>query len=159
MVKGGRSIWLLGWLTSLILTSCLNGAVYEENRAIKEAEWYSENPAVFEFEITDTLSTYNLIVNLRHGSTYPFANIYLFSQIELDSTILASDTLQYFLANKSGAWVGETGLGDMVENHLMFKPKYRFQQSGTYRVVLEQAMRENPLAPVYDVGFRVEKSK
>jgi gliding motility-associated lipoprotein GldH len=157
VVKKSLSHWLVTAILPALLTSCLDGALYEKNIAIENAEWHKEEPAVFEFDIVDTLSSYNLIVNLRHGANYPYTNIYFFSSILRDSNLIASDTLQYFLADKSGAWIGETGLGDMVENHLMFKPKFRFESSGQYKVRLEQAMRESPISPVYDVGFRVEK--
>ena len=159
MTTSALSKRLFFWLLPVVLTSCLDGAHYENNKALADSEWYADDPAVFEFDIQDTISTYNLILNLRHGATYPYANIYFFSELSKDSVVIVSDTLQYFLADKSGAWVGETGLGDMVENHLMYKPKYRFKTAGEYKLRLEQGMRENPLTPIYDIGFRVEKSR
>ena len=55
-----------------------------------------------------------------------------------------------------GHWLG-SGLGDLYDNRIIFKEKKKFPMAGRYRISIQQAMRENPLMDIQDIGFRVSK--
>ena len=60
------------------------------------------------------------------------------------------------LATNGGGWIG-TAMDDIYDARLLIQPKTRFRKAGTYHVVLEQLMREDPLKNVLSAGLRVEK--
>jgi gliding motility-associated lipoprotein GldH len=62
------------------------------------------------------------------------------------------DTVEIFLADKEGKWLGE-GSGNIYDNRVLFKRNVIFPLSGTYRFEVEQAMRQESLPEIMDVGF------
>ena len=68
-------------LISLILfslLSCDSNRLYEKNISIKNAVWDLSQKPTFEYNNTDTISKVNLKANIRHSSSYPFSNLWLF---------------------------------------------------------------------------------
>jgi gliding motility-associated lipoprotein GldH len=60
--------------------------------------------------------------------------------------------------------VTSRGLGDvykrqLYDNRIIYKSRKQFPLSGHYKVSIHQAMRVNPVDGIYDVGFRLAKSK
>jgi gliding motility-associated lipoprotein GldH len=48
-------------------------------------------------------------------------------------------------------------MGDIWDNRALFRERMRFPQSGRYTFEIEQAMRQNPLPQIMDVGLRIER--
>jgi len=72
------------------------------------------------------------------------------------------DTLEYQMAKPSGEFLGE-GFSDIKENKLWYKEGVVFNESGEYKIKIQQAMRMNGevngienLEGVIDIGFRIE---
>ena len=106
--------------------------------------------------IPDTFTYYNVFINIRNASQYQFSNIYLFVTTTYPDGSTSKDTLDCPLQDPSGKWLG-SGLGDLWDNRLLFKPSVKFRQAGKYTLQYEQAMRIDPLPMITDVGLRVER--
>jgi len=139
----------------LFLVSCSNRTVYDEYIAVDESGWNKDDSSLFEFEILDTLLLYNLYLNIRNTTDYEFSNIYFFISTQFPDGREFQDTVQCFLANHRGKWLGK-GLGKIKDNRLLFKRGIRFPASGSYKMSIEQAMREDNLKGISDVGIRLE---
>jgi gliding motility-associated lipoprotein GldH len=135
--------------------SCDSNRIYEENLAVDEEGWRADDIKTFQFEIEDTISALNLYINLRTSTDYQYSNIYLFLYSEYADGYADKDTLEFILAEPDGRWLGESS-GTVVENKIVISSGGRFATKGTYTFKLEQAMREEVLPEVLDVGFRVE---
>ena len=72
--------------------------------------WQSEDAAVFEWQVVDTLERYDFFVDLRHDQQYPFSNIYLFVDFTFPNGRMLKDTLSCELADDRGNWLG-SGFG------------------------------------------------
>lgn len=142
----------------LLLSSCDSNRVYEKYISLENASWHRDDKAVFEVKIKDTLSHYNLYVNLRHAGNYYYKNLYLFTEIRGPENLSAIDTLQMILANNRGNWMGK-GIGDLYDYSFLFKRNIKFPKEGTYIFEIEQAMREEELENVTDIGIRIEKTE
>jgi gliding motility-associated lipoprotein GldH len=59
------------------------------------------------------------------------------------------------LANEKG-WLG-TGMDDIYEQRQKLTNAVKFKKEGSYKLILENIMREDPLRHVLNVGIRVEK--
>ncbi|MEO8147313.1 MAG: gliding motility lipoprotein GldH [Bacteroidia bacterium] len=140
------------------LTCCDKERVFEQNQKINDRSWSENNPLVFNVDIKDTASYYNMYINIRNADTYRFSNLYIFMTTKLPMNQIEKDTLQLVLANDEGKWLG-SGLGDIFESRILFKEKIKFINSGNYQFTMQQAMRLNPLPGILDVGIRVEKVK
>jgi gliding motility-associated lipoprotein GldH len=74
----------------------------------------------FEFDVEDSLSEYNFTVNVRHRANYPYQNMWLFvQQISPDSSIV-NDTIEFYLADNRGKWLGK-GIGAVYTMPVLIK--------------------------------------
>ena len=133
--------------------------VFEKNQDFKAHEWASSVRPDIAFEISDTISLYNIYIVVRHSDAYHFNNMYVRATVKepADANGRAGDyDLQ--LATNTKGWIG-IAMDDIYEARLLIQPKTRFRKAGVYHITLEQLMREDPLKNVLSAGLRVEKAE
>ena len=143
------------------LWACDENRVYERNIDFNERYWLVTDRPELEFEISDTVRSYNLYCNVRNSLDYPFARIFLTYYLT-DSTgrTLEKDLVQEMLFDeKTGEPFGDSGLGDIYHHRITLKEKYHFPYAGKYRISFEQYMRRDTLPGVLAVGFRIEQAQ
>ena len=147
----------------MLLTSCDKQMVYDQYVSYPN-QWERGSVADFEFIAPDTTENYNLFINLRNTSAYPYNNLFLITRLTFPNGKVLGDTLEYRMAAPSGEWLG-TGFGEVTENKLWYKESFRFSEEGTYRMEIQQAMRKggstrslDTLEGVTEVGFRIENT-
>lgn len=145
--------WVL-LLVSLAVVGCKN-VMYQNSETIPNKIWEAERNITFNVEVTDTVKGYDFYIDLRNESTYPYANIYMFVNSTFPNGKSARDTVECFLADKTGRWLG-TGLGDILDNHILFKENVRFPYTGTYTFTFTHGMRDESLSGILDVGISLE---
>lgn len=148
--------YLIAGVLVMILCACDPNRVFDRNAAVDPNGWIPRDGKEFRVEITDTISIYNLYISLRHTNDYPFSNIYFFVLSRFPDGQLYRDTVEYVLADPSGRWLGK-GLGKIKDNRYPFRKGIHLPEKGTYVFRIEQAMRENYLKGVHDVGLRIER--
>lgn len=146
-------------VVSLVLTLVGCGEVFfQESQPIPNKIWEQGSNISFEVSVTDTMTGYDFYIDLRNEASYPFANVYMFVTTTFPSGKNARDTVECFLADKTGRWLGK-GLGDVLDNHILFKENVRFPSTGTYQFEFEQGMRKEALPSILDLGISLEKHK
>ena len=142
----------------LFMTSCnKEKTTYLEYSHISEDGWKRSTELFFHPEISDNNAIYNLKIELRHTNDYPYQNIWFFTSISHKDSILLTDTLEYSLSNDFGKWHAR-GYNALYQQTLLYKKDYLFPDTGKYTIRIQQAMRDNPLLGIENVGFRIEKS-
>lgn len=152
------SILFIPLITGL-LTSCSSFDTFEQNIQIKAHAWtYTQQPEI-EFTITDTTSFYNVFITLRHTDAYAYKNLWLYvSTQQPGDSSYRKERFELMLQQPDGKWMG-TGFNDIWElRHPLFT-NIRFVKSGTYKIRLQQNMRDNPLLHIMNAGIRIEKVK
>ncbi len=147
----------LGALAILALVGC-HESLFQESKPVPNKTWEIGNTISFEVEVTDTMEGYDFYIDLRNEATYPYANIFMFVNTTFPSGKIATDTVECFLTDQSGRWLG-TGLGDVLDNHILFKQNIRFPNEGTYTFAFSQGMRNEALPSILDLGISIEKHK
>lgn len=157
-----NSVWALGLLLSLL--SCDKNREFDAYQSLG-GRWHRDSLAVFNYQVKDTLTPYDLFINLRANSSYEFSNIYLIASIESPSQRIKVDTLEYLMAAPDGRLLGNGG-SDIKESKLWLKENYRFSETGPHKITIEQALRKRNqvegleyLEGILDVGFRIEKNQ
>ncbi len=145
-------------LLMLSLASCDSKMVFEESKSIPGHVWNSNQPAKLEFEVKDTLAFHNFYITMRNGENYPYSNMFVFVEMEFPNGKKSTDTVECVLADPTGKWYGE-GSGSIYDNRILYKTDRRFPLAGRYKINIYQAMREEELPGVYDVGFRLALSR
>jgi gliding motility-associated lipoprotein GldH len=141
----------------IIITSCDQHRIFEENHAIADGSWDYNKPVSFTVNIEDTTSVCNMYLNIRNQGNYRFSNLFLFINTLLPQGQHLRDTVEITLASPDGKWLGK-GIGDLYANRYLFRKNFRFPQKGNYQFELIQAMRVNPLQGVLDAGIRIERT-
>ncbi len=147
-------IILLALTTSSI--SCNRSVVFEKNKNIPEMQWHYEDKVIFEAEINDTINLHNIHVNVRNSVDYKYMNLYMFLDTEFPDGRTVRDTLECILADKHGKWTGK-GVGKIRSNSFLMRENVWFQVKGKYTFSFEQAMREEVLEGISDIGIRIER--
>jgi gliding motility-associated lipoprotein GldH len=145
-------------LASLCIAGCDSNRVYEDYKEFKTKSWMINDPAVFEFEITDTTKKYNLYYNVRNSLQYPFSRIFVnYSLADSTGTEISKQLLSnYLFDQKTGRPLGRSGLGDVYDNQFLILENQLFKKSGAYKFQLEQFNRLDSLTGILAVGFRIE---
>lgn len=149
-------------LLLMALTACNKSTVvFSTDQIAFPKEWKADDPALFKFNISDTLTPYNFYFNLRTTDAYPFNNLFLITELELPHGKVLGDTLEYIMAYPNGKLMG-TGLGKIKENLLVYKENYTFEEVGEYRLKVRHAMRTqeqitpvSPLSGITDFGYQI----
>jgi hypothetical protein len=144
----------------LVFFSCDKKRVFDEYKTVGSS-WHKDSIVSFDLPELDSTKRYNLFLNLRNNSNYPFNNLFLIVGLELPNGFTKVDTLEYVMANPDGTLLGD-GFSDIKESKLFYKEKVKFR--GKYKVNIKHAVRENgkveglkELAGITEVGFRIEK--
>jgi gliding motility-associated lipoprotein GldH len=149
---------LLVIFCAVALISCGESPFFEENKSVGDNVWSWNEPVEFDVDVTDTVSPYNFYLNLRTTKGYEFSNVFVFFTLKFPNGGEMRDTIEAPLADDLGNWLGKPS-GSLVDNKILFGPRRIFPLTGKYHVTIEQAMRDQDLAEVSDVGLTIEKSK
>lgn len=141
----------------ILLTSCLGGKVADQSVALSEEGWFIADSVIFGVDVADTTKPVDFYLNIRNETDYRYANLILFLDSYFPDGRHSRDTLECFLANKEGEWTG-SGIGSSKENSLLVKKNVLFPLSGHYRFVFTQAMRDDPLKGITDIGITIART-
>lgn len=140
------------------LFSCKNSAEEVVMNNLN-GKWNKKSEQKFDFKIADAQTPKNIIFVVRNNNDYPYSNIRLIVNFLNQKTKQKStDTLNYILAQPNGAWIGK-GFGDTKETLFQYKLNYKFPENGTYSIGIIQAMRNDNLPGIEDIGVKIETAK
>jgi gliding motility-associated lipoprotein GldH len=152
-----KAKFLIVFIPCLALLSCDRNGVYDENINTQKNSWSETNTAQFQVEVKDTISSHNIYVNIRNTTDYSNSNLFLFITTTSPAGFTKLDTLECFLADEQGKWLGK-GFGYIRDNRILYKRNIRFPLKGSYKFDLKQAMRTEELKGIASVGIRVERN-
>jgi gliding motility-associated lipoprotein GldH len=139
----------------IFLSACsFSGDMYYRFYAVDEGVWHKDSVARFEVFVGDTLSPHDVWLTLRNDNRYPYQNIWLFVSLQNPAGAIRRDTIEYRLADDSGKWYG-TGFS-LYESTVPYETSVVYPRSGVYVYTVTQAMRDDRLQGINDVGLRIE---
>ena len=138
------------------LFSCQTGSIYNESKAIPGQKWEANHTLSFSAPVSDTTNAFDINLNIRTTSSYPYRNLFLFVETRSPAGYSRKDTVEYFLADEKGNWYG-SGLGDINDLSVPFKTNVLFPDTGEYAFNIRQGMREQNLRGVSDIGIQIRK--
>ena len=141
---------------SILAVACGKISVYNNSVDIPNESWNLDSLAVFKVNISDTLSTNDIYINLRNTSSYANSNLYLFIETRSPNGAMLRDTLECMLTDSYGRWLGK-GFGALRDNQVPYKRYIRFPEVGTYQFTIQHGMRTKNLKGIASVGIKVEQ--
>lgn len=149
-----KSLFLLLPCT-LCLVSCTTVDLFEKTVPIPNHAWKGSFKPEFDFTITDTASLYKVFFIMRHTEKYNYNNIWINLYSQPPGDTLRKAAYEIKLATNEKGWLA-TGMDDVYEHRQPLTDVVKFK-AGTYKLILENIMREDPLQQVLNVGIRIEK--
>ena len=139
-----------------LLTSCGNDKLFNDSVVIPEAKWDNRMIPFFDLTVNDTLSDYAFYLNIRHFENYRYSNWFIFLHTEFPNGNVTHDTIECTFAYPDGRWMSK-GSGTIRSASILLNPALRFPLSGSYHFEIEQAMRDEVLKGITDIGISFEK--
>ena len=150
--------YLFGLVVAIVMVACNSDIVYDGSVRVANPTWHADSVARFEIAIEDTSLDYQSGILIRNSGDYAYQNLWLFvTEIAPDSTITC-DTIQYFLADNYGRWLG-SGIGSLYTNIYYYKEDLRYSQEGVYTYEIRQGMRDEELKGITNVGVQILKNE
>ena len=149
-------------LINLDLRRRLISESFQQYIEIGNQGWHTDSSLSFKYKISNPKLTYNTNLKIRHTTNYPYQNLFLFTSFLKQNTIIKKDTVEIFLCDKKGAWLG-SGVGGMREVNKTLN--HNIIDSGLHEIRIEQAMRYKEkrnikyLLEISSVGIILEKQK
>ena len=153
-----RTNFYIAFLLLLFVSCKQKVGVFEKNTSIVSFSWEKNFAATGTFTITDTLSSYNIYLVLRHTDAYPYNNIWLKVGLKSPGDSMYFQKVNLTLGHDASGWEG-SGMNDIWETRKLLngEPR-RFIKKGEYTFMISHIMREDPLKEIMSAGFRVEKA-
>jgi len=155
---------LILYFLILTILSCEKTHLFSEYKSINKV-WDTGKPVLFDFNVLDTLNTFNFFIKLRTDDNYMFNNIYLDISLDFPSGERYRDTLEYAMSNPDGSMLGR-GMMTVKEHKLWYKgykKSFKFNEVGNHKLTVKHLNRElgkvngvKFLKGVLDVGYSVE---
>lgn len=143
-------------LTVSLLCGCTRGVVYSGFKDVSPVAWNKDSSVTFTFHVTDTVQPYNVLLNVRHQDNYPYQNMWLFLTTTDPSGTQMSDTIEFYLADERGKWLGN-GLNGHVSMPVLYEQNYLFADTGTYSLSIRHGMRTDELRGVSQIGLEIQE--
>ena len=135
----------------LCLVACTSGHnSYSAYSTLPEDGWAYRDSLSFTPTDIDTVAEGQLIIGIRHSSSYPFANLWLELTYHPDSFIVERDTLCIELCDRFGRWYGK-GLGASFQKADTISYPVRLMRGQP--VGLRHVMRVDTLAGIEQAGI------
>ena len=150
-----RNILIL--IVSLLLVGCQGDIVYTVFKSLPNVGWEADSSLCYQPVVTDSVVDYQMLITIRHTDVYPYQNLWLFVDIEQDSLLLTRDTIECYMANERGEWLG--GGLTVHELPLLYSENYQFGNSGEYQISITQGMREDTLVGIKEVGVKIIRNE
>ncbi len=142
----------------VFISACNQATYFDSSLDIPNNTWEAEKAAVFDFMIKDSSQVFNLFIEIGNTNDYRYSNLWLLVKTSVKEGDIAYDTLEYFLADERGKWLGAKN-GNVFLNNFVYKNGVRFPRQGKYSVEIIQLMRDEKLKGINKVGFKIENLK
>lgn len=150
------SIIFIGFI--IFFSSCKEKYSFDKKYDIANQSWKYIDTLNFDFEIKDSMKIYNLYLEVTHGDSYPYQNLYMMTHTKFPNGMRPSQLLNIDLAEKTGKWQGEKS-GDNWTQKVDLQKGAFFNQVGKYTLTLSQYMRQDSLPALKSIRFAIEETK
>ena len=142
----------------LSITSCGKKKIlFEKQYDLKNAQWTYRDTLNFDFNITDTMAIYDIVLAIKHTPQYPMQNIYTNIYTKFPTGERVKQLLNIDLADNTGKWESDCNSSECAFE-IPIQPNAFFNQAGQHSITLEQSMRTDSLSGIKSIALKlVEK--
>ncbi len=140
-----------------LISGCRNKMLYEGMHEFGSEGWHLSDTAYFDVNLADTSQVLDMGFTFRHSDRYPYSNLWLFLSIESPEGIHIKDTLDLFLAQPNGKWLGHRK-HKAYEISSLYRYQTKMAQAGNYKFSVVHGMRREILPAIERIEFWIQTS-
>lgn len=144
-------------ITILISGGCteVNQTAFHASRDVPALKWSSTDTLQWHIPELDSVSRYDMILDVRHDDSYPYQNLGMEITWTKGDTLISRDTLDMKLTKPEGNWKGD-GWGSLYEVTDFYK-EFHLPYGGNYTLYMRPCMNVRNLKGIYSIGFELRK--
>jgi gliding motility-associated lipoprotein GldH len=159
ILLGKRNVNVYFFLVGLIvLGACNRFTIFEQSRKMTGEKWHKDSVLTFYPVIEDTSKVMNLGFALKHSVDYPYSNLWLFIDVESPGGKVQTDSIEYFLAEPDGQWLGK-GNDKSRTVYWLYKRGVKLALPGKYKFAIQQGMRREELNGIQELSVWIEEAE
>jgi gliding motility-associated lipoprotein GldH len=157
-MKKTRTIFFALFALALLITACDSNQVYKKYESLKNHEWKRDHPIVFDVEIDDIKSNYDVYLAIRHTTYYPYANLLVNVTSYDPNENMRTKDFEFYLRNADGQFKAE-GAGDLWDIDFLLFEDISFPEKGVYTYHISNYMPYVSTPDIMEVGLIVKKTE
>ncbi len=142
-------IFVLTWI------SCGPKVMYEESIKIA-TPWSYDQGVDFIFNVDDTTSTYNLILNVKYNQVFKYQNLYTKFNTRFPDGTKSNDITSLDIRDLSGKSQGKCS-GDYCTVPFLIQEQTHFKSTGEHQIQLFQYSRQDTISGIESISLRIEE--
>jgi gliding motility-associated lipoprotein GldH len=141
---------------ALIVASCEQRIIFRETKQVDPNAWTYADTINFDFQVSDTVFRYNLLLDVVYRDTFSFQNVYTNITTRFPDGARRSALVSFDLFDKRGEPLGHC-TGSSCTMTAILQQKALFNQPGSYQISIAQHMRQDSLKGISALQFTLEK--
>jgi gliding motility-associated lipoprotein GldH len=148
--------FIIYFLSICVLSACNSGNYYQKYEDIKLLDWKKSVPQTFQVEIKEDASALAIIAAFRYMAMIRHKELKF--NLAIKSPAGKESVKDYTVAirDEKGDHLGST-MGEMTDIEKEIESNFDFAEKGTYTFTFTQAMGEEDIAGVMQVGLILRK--
>lgn len=140
----------------LLFVSCKGEELYFQYQKVENGDWYKDSVLNFSLDTlkANQIGEYNISLELTTSMLYPFRDIQLKIDHNLNDKIISSDTIRYTITSEHGKWLGK-GVGSLHQLSIPYKTGVWLDSTRAYELRVIHLMNLDPLKGVEKLGIKV----
>jgi gliding motility-associated lipoprotein GldH len=148
--------WLLFGCLIGGLSACNSGNYYQKYEDIKLFDWRKSIPQVFQVDIKEDAPKLAIVAAFRYMPMIRHQALKFKLLIKSPSGKETAQDYTLAIRDKKGDHLGST-MGEMTDFEKEIESSFAFAEKGTYTFTITQAMDEDDVAGVMEVGLILRK--
>lgn len=143
-------------ILSFLFLACGEDPYYSKTLSINEDLWSYTDTLDYEIEVVDTISTYDLMLDIAHSTEFAYQNLYIRIWTLFPDGIILDQTLPIDFADKKGNWYGDCNASN-CDLRVILQENAHFDQMGLHRFRIVQYMRTDPVKGISAIEMMIDQ--
>ena len=146
---------LITVVAGLLFMACnADGALFHAYCSLPATGWSKQDTLLFQVDVKDSLTTYQLHIESRNSQDYPYQNLPLIVTCDPQET-LTIDTLNFMLITPKLGW--ERDGWETLHSVSFQAGEMRIRQAGTYTIKITHHLPDSIVQGIRDIGIKICK--
>lgn len=140
----------------LVVLACGEQHFYHEQHQLRDEGWSYTDTLIYQVDIADTVSRYDIMLDIEHLESYSYQNVYIKIITTFPDQNTVSQVLPIDFADHTGIWYGDCK-GKSCQVRVVLQEKALFEDIGLHTFTICQHMRVDPVKHISNVSLLLDK--